>query len=177
MSDRSPGFARQTVVSRTDESFMAQALQLAGIAYRSGEVPVGALVVVDGHTIGEGYNRPITDHDPTAHAEVVALRAACARVGNYRLSEATLYVTVEPCTMCAGALVHARIKRIVFAAREPKAGAVVSHPVVQGTWLNHRIEVVEGVLAHESGELLSRFFAERRQQQKQSDTEGAFSID
>ena len=113
--------------------------------------------------LGEGANQPIRAHDPTAHAEIVALRAACAHVGNYRLTGATLYVTIEPCTMCAGALIHARIQTLVFGAREPRAGAVVSTAhVIENAGLNHRVEVVEGVLADDCGALLKAFFRERR---------------
>jgi tRNA(adenine34) deaminase len=123
---------------------------LAQQAAAAGEVPVGAVVVRDGVVLGEGANCPISGHDPTAHAEVVALRAAALTAGNYRLPDATLYVTTEPCTMCAGALVHARIGTLVFGTREPRAGAIVSTANVLGNaGLNHRIGVVEGVLAEQ----------------------------
>lgn len=141
---------------------MARALELAERAGQIDEVPVGALVVIDGLIIGEGHNQPIGKHDPTAHAEISALRAACEQVGNYRLPNATLYVTVEPCTMCTGALIHARIERLVFATREPKSGAVVSHPIATQESVNHHFEITEGVLAPQSRALLRRFFAARR---------------
>ncbi len=145
------------------EIWMRRALALAGQAAAEGEVPVGAVVVKDGEVLGEGYNRPIGAADPTAHAEILALRAAARRVGNYRLSGARLYVTVEPCTMCAGALVHARIATLVYGAPEPKAGAVRSTAaVLDNPALNHRVEVVAGVLADEAGALLKAFFADRR---------------
>jgi len=142
---------------------MREALVLADEAAAAGEVPVGAVVVVDGEIVGTGHNQPIGARDPTAHAEIVALREAARRVGNYRLTGATLYVTVEPCLMCVGAMVHARIGTLVFGAAEPKAGAVVStqqaldHPA-----LNHRVAVVAGVLADESRARMQQFFRDRR---------------
>jgi tRNA(adenine34) deaminase len=145
---------------------MANALELAEQAYRCGEVPVGAVVVLDGRVVGEGFNHPIQARDATSHAEVAALRDASARIGNYRLPGTTVYVTVEPCMMCAGALIHARVDRLVFGAIEPKAGAVVSHPVARGTWLNHQFAVEGGVCADECAELMSRFFAERRERNR-----------
>jgi tRNA(adenine34) deaminase len=146
-----------------EEQAMRRALQLAGRAADEGEVPVGAVVVMDGRIVGQGFNRPIRAQDPTAHAEIVALRSAAAQVGNYRLTGADLYVTIEPCLMCAGALVHARIARLVFGAREPRAGAVVSTlRALELPHLNHRVEVVEGVLAEEASALLRAFFAARR---------------
>jgi tRNA(adenine34) deaminase len=145
------------------DTYMARALQLAQQAAAAGEVPVGAVVVRDGVVLGEGANCPIGGRDPTAHAEIVALRAAALTVANYRLPDATLYVTVEPCTMCAGALVHARIGTLVFGTREPRAGAIVSTAnVLDNAGLNHRIGVVEGVLSAECAELLTRFFRARR---------------
>jgi tRNA(adenine34) deaminase len=142
---------------------MRAALDQARLAAGAGEVPVGAVVVVDGEVAGAGFNQPIGSHDPTAHAEIVAIRAAAARVGNYRLTGATLYVTVEPCLMCVGALVHARVGTLVFGAREPKAGAVVStlaaHELPS---LNHRIAAVGGVLEDECREVIQAFFRERR---------------
>ncbi len=153
---------RREVTSEHDDH-MRRAFAWAERAAQSGEVPVGAVVVRDGEILGEGANQPIGSHDPTAHAEIVALRAACARVGNYRLTGATLYATIEPCTMCAGALIHARIRTLVFGAREPRAGAVVSTAnVIENAALNHRIEVVEGVLADDCSALLKAFFRERR---------------
>ena len=142
---------------------MREALRLATHAASLGEVPVGAVVVRDGVIIGRGYNRPISGVDPTAHAEIVALRQAAAFTGNYRLSGADLYVTLEPCTMCAGALVHARVARLVFGTREPRAGAVVSTAqVLAAVSLNHHVEVVEGVLADEAQRLMQEFFRARR---------------
>ncbi len=152
------------LVDTTDDGYMRRALEWAARAARNGEVPVGAVVVRDGEVLGEGANQPIGSHDPTAHAEIVAMRAAAARIGNYRLSGATLYVTIEPCTMCAGALVHARIRTLVFGAREPRAGAVVSTAnAIENAALNHRVEVVEGVLADDCGALLKAFFRQRRE--------------
>lgn len=142
---------------------MRRALALAREAEAAGEVPVGALVVRDGEVIGEGWNRPIRSHDPTAHAEIVALRDAAARVGNYRLTGADLYVTLEPCLMCAGAIVHARIRRLVFGAADPRAGAAGTvFEVLESPALNHRVAVTGGVLAQPGGELLQRFFRARR---------------
>ena len=142
---------------------MGEALALAAEAARVGEVPVGAVVVKQGRVIGRGFNRPITSSDPTAHAEIVALREAAAAEGNYRLPGCELYVTLEPCAMCVGAMVHARIARIVFGARDPKTGAcgsIVDLPGVANFNPHGRFE--GGVLAQECGELLRRFFAERR---------------
>ena len=139
---------------------MRRALDEAERARASGEVPVGAVVVDgDGKLIGAGHNAPITECDPTAHAEITALRSACRAVGNYRLPGATLYVTIEPCTMCVGAMVHARIKRLVFGAKEPKAGASA---LLDSPAFNWRIAVTSGVLAAECGQLLAEFFQERR---------------
>ena len=146
-----------------DEGFMNRAIELAREAQAAGEVPVGALIVRDGEILAEGFNRPISTHDPTAHAEMVALRAAAARVDNYRLTGTTLYVTLEPCAMCAGAMVHARVARLVYAASDPRAGAAGSvFNVVQNAALNHRLEVVPGVLAEACGTLLRDFFVARR---------------
>ena len=150
-----------------DEAFMVAALARARTALDRGEVPVGAVVVLDGAIAGEGVNQPIATHDPTAHAEIVAIRAAAARIGNYRLNGATLYVTIEPCLMCVGAMVHARIARLVYGAPEPKAGAIESamraldHPS-----LNHRFEVTRGVLEAECRDLVQGFFKARRQGQQ-----------
>lgn len=147
----------------TDQAFMDRALALAERGAVSGEVPVGALVVHAGAVIGEGWNRPVGSHDPTAHAEIVALRAAAAAIGNYRLTGATLYVTIEPCTMCTGALVHARIARLVYGAEEPRAGAIRSAArALDNAGMNHRVEVTAGVRAEAAAELLTRFFRERR---------------
>jgi len=156
-----------------DQSFMRQAQALAARAAELGEVPVGALVVLDGQIIGEGWNRPISSHDPTAHAEIMAMRQASERIGNYRLVGAELYVTIEPCTMCAGAIVHARIARVVFGAAEPKAGAVVSNACVfDQPWVNHRPEYQGGVLADACSQQISDFFRLRRAQKKRLKTPG-----
>jgi tRNA(adenine34) deaminase len=156
--------ARQgPAAGNADEAFMHAALELAVEAGRRSEVPVGAVVVLDGAVVGEGFNQPISTHDPTAHAEIQALRAAGRRVGNYRLTGATLYVTVEPCQMCVGAMVHARIAAVVYGTREPKAGAIESamraheHPS-----LNHRMTARGGVLEDECRALIQEFFRERR---------------
>jgi len=145
------------------EQFMREALRLAALAGDQGEVPVGAVVVVDGVIVGRGHNRPIMARDPTAHAEIVALRQAASYLGNYRLTSAELYVTIEPCAMCAGALVHARIERVVFGAREPRAGAVVSTTqLLDLPALNHRVRAEEGLLADEAQRLMQAFFRQRR---------------
>ncbi|HJT97098.1 MAG TPA: tRNA adenosine(34) deaminase TadA [Rhodanobacteraceae bacterium] len=143
---------------------MSHALDLARHAEsREGEVPVGAVLVLDGRIIGEGWNRNITASDPTAHAEILALRDAGRRLGNYRFPGAELYVTLEPCAMCAGAIVHARLARVVFAARDPKTGAAGSvFDILQHERHNHRVEVTEGVLAAQAGDLLKGFFRSRR---------------
>ena len=142
---------------------MGLALDLAHEAGAAGEVPVGALIVLDGEVVGRGCNQPIGRHDPTAHAEVMALRDAAARLGNYRLPGATLYVTLEPCAMCAGAIMQARIGRVVFGARDPKTGAAGSViDLFAESRLNHHASVVGGVLAEPCGSLLSGFFAARR---------------
>jgi tRNA(adenine34) deaminase len=146
-----------------DEVYMRRALELARHAEEAGEVPVGALVVLNDEIIGEGWNQPIVSNDPTAHAEIVALRAAAAYVRNYRLSDAVLYVTLEPCAMCAGAMVHARIARVVYGAADPKSGAAGSvFNLLESSTLNHRAQVLRGVLAEECGEMLRTFFAARR---------------
>jgi tRNA(adenine34) deaminase len=145
------------------EPFMREALAEARRAAAAGEVPVGAVVVLGGEVVGRGFNQPISGNDPTAHAEIVALRDAARRVGNYRLTGATMVVTVEPCLMCVGALVHARVARLVFGAPEPKAGAIVSAMrALEHPRLNHRFEVVEGVLAGECRQVVRAFFRERR---------------
>jgi len=147
-----------------DERWMRAALAEARRAAESREVPVGAVVVRDGAVLGAGGNRPIAACDPTAHAEIVALRAAARAVGNYRLPGAALYVTVEPCTMCVGAMLHARIERLVFGAAEPKAGAValLADPPTRERAHNHRVTVTGGVLAEPCGALLTAFFEQRR---------------
>ncbi|MCB1854251.1 MAG: tRNA adenosine(34) deaminase TadA [Halieaceae bacterium] len=142
---------------------MRRALELADRAAARQEVPIGALVVRDGQLLGEGWNQVISAGDPTAHAEIVALRAAARRVGNYRLPDTTLYVTLEPCTMCAGALVHARVAQLVFAACEPRAGVVCSTcSMLDEPRFNHRVRWQGGILAAESGERLQAFFRARR---------------
>jgi tRNA(adenine34) deaminase len=142
---------------------MREALALAGRAEAEGEVPVGAIVVRDGAVLGEGSNRPIAAHDPTAHAEILALRAAAARAGDYRLGGATLYVTLEPCPMCAAAIAHARIARLVFGAWDPRQGAAGSaFDLVSAPALNHRVDAFGGVLSAECGALLRGFFSGRR---------------
>lgn len=147
-----------------DEKWMTRALALAAMAAAAGEVPVGAVVVLDGREIGAGFNAPITGCDPTAHAEIQALRSAARRVGNYRLPGATLYVTLEPCTMCAGAMVHSRISRLVYGATEPKAGAVESaRQTLQDEHFNWQIAVTGGVLASQCKDTIQRFFASRRE--------------
>ncbi len=142
---------------------MREALALADAAGQAGEVPVGAVVVKDGAVIGRGYNQPISGHDPTAHAEVVAMRDAAQHLGNYRLTDCALYVTLEPCAMCAGAMMHARIARVVYGARDPKTGACGSVvDLFAEARLNHHATVSGGVLAAEAAQLLQAFFAGRR---------------
>jgi tRNA(adenine34) deaminase len=147
----------------TDQEAMEAALQQARLAAAAGEVPIGAVVLREGEIVARGQNRVLRDSDPTAHAELVALRAAAVAIGNYRLNGCTLSVTLEPCTMCAGAMIHARLDRLVFAAADPKAGAcgsvlsVLNHPQ-----LNHQMQVEQGLMAEESAELLRGFFRERR---------------
>jgi tRNA(adenine34) deaminase len=147
----------------TDHDLMNLALEEARIAGAAGEVPIGAIVVHEGMVVGHGQNRVMRDIDPAAHAEIVALRAAARTLGNYRLSDCELYVTLEPCSMCAGALIHARLRRLVYAASDPKAGAVESVlQVLNHPALNHRMEVTSGIFAEEAGEMLRSFFRERR---------------
>jgi tRNA(adenine34) deaminase len=147
----------------SDERFMRAALEEAARGEKAGEVPVGAVVVVDGAIVGRGANAPVANSDPTAHAEMLAVREASRALANYRLEAATLYVTLEPCAMCAGALVAARIRRLVFGARDLRFGAVRSKfRLADSDLLNHRVEVVEGVLAAECLALLQDFFRERR---------------
>ena len=154
-------------MKKDDVFWMQKALALAEQAAGNQEVPVGAVVVIDDEIVGQGCNAPIGSCDPTAHAEVLAIRDACERVGNYRLPEATLYVTIEPCTMCTGAIVHARLKRVVFGAIEPKAGAVVSqNQLLDHPAMNTSVEVTQGVLAEESSRIISSFFALRREKKK-----------
>ncbi|MDB5765792.1 MAG: cumB [Collimonas fungivorans] len=153
-----------------DAIYMQQAISQARNAWALGEVPVGALIVKDGQIIATGFNQPIGNHDPTAHAEIMALRAAATILGNYRLPGCEMYVTLEPCAMCAGAMMHARLARVVFGASDPKTGACGSVlNLFEQEQLNHHTELTAGVLAEECGTLLKEFFAERRQaQQKQS---------
>jgi len=150
-------------INASDELWMEEALRCAQRALEAGEVPVGAIVICDGRILGRGWNRNITDSDPTAHAEILALREAGATIGNHRLGECDLFVTIEPCAMCAGAMVHARIKRLVYGADDPKAGAVTSIvQVLNHPQMNHKIEVRSGVLAGRSAEVLQTFFRSRR---------------
>lgn len=147
----------------SDQDWMRHALNLAAQAAAEGEVPVGAVLVQDGELVAEGWNRPIGLHDPSAHAEMLAMRAAAAYLGNYRLAGTTLYVTLEPCVMCAGAIVHARIGRLVFGARDPKAGAVDSvYDVIARPRLNHVVQWQGGVLEEECSGILREFFRARR---------------
>jgi tRNA(adenine34) deaminase len=145
------------------DTFMRAALEEARLAFDAGEVPVGAVVVLDGQIIGRGFNQPIGSSDPTAHAEIIAMRSAASALGNYRLVGTTMYVTIEPCLMCVGAMVHARVETLVFGAPEPKAGAVVStcraHELPS---LNHRIEVLGGVLEEDCRAIIQEFFRGRR---------------
>jgi tRNA(adenine34) deaminase len=155
----------ENMPSRDDAAWMELALEQAALAASVGEVPVGALVIKDGEIIGRGHNRNLLDDDPSAHAEIVALRQAAARLGNHRLTGCVMVATIEPCSMCAGALIHARIARLVYGASDPKAGAagsalqVINHP-----GLNHRMEVTAGVLAGKCSEVLQAFFRQKRQQ-------------
>ncbi len=142
---------------------MRKALEMACRARDKGEVPVGAIVVKDGEVAGQGYNRPISDSDPTAHAEIMALRDAAVKLGNYRLSGCVLYVTLEPCLMCAGAMIHSRIRRLVYGASDPKTGVIKSHPgAFEHEFVNHRIAVTSDILAEECGKVLSGFFMDKR---------------
>ncbi len=145
-----------------DKIFMQRAIELAQIAQQQNEVPIGALVVSDNHIIGEGWNSPIKHSDPTAHAEVCALRAAASHLQNYRLLNTTLYVTLEPCIMCIGAIVHARVQRVVYGASDPKVGAV-GFALQNKNQLNHQVEYCSGLLAEQSSKLLVDFFRQRRQ--------------
>lgn len=147
----------------SDSKYMERALELAREAQRAGEVPVGAVIVKDDAIVGEGWNRPISTNDPTAHAEIVAMRAAAQKLSTYRLLDTTLYVTLEPCPMCAGAMVHARVRRLVYAATDPRAGAAGTiFNIVQHPSLNHRVECEAGLMSEECGTLLRAFFQGRR---------------
>ncbi|HSC66910.1 MAG TPA: tRNA adenosine(34) deaminase TadA [Cellvibrio sp.] len=151
-----------------DNHWMNYAIELASRGEAIGEVPVGAVIVYAGEILGEGYNQPISSNDPTAHAEIVALRAAAAKVQNYRLVGSTIYVTLEPCTMCVGALVHARIARLVFGTTETKAGAVVSKSqLLDNDYFNHKVDYAGGLMAQQCQHQLSEFFAKRRKQKRQ----------
>lgn len=175
------GMAKEGEVSQSgsqqeliDQAWMLKALSLADKAAELGEVPVGAVVVLDGEIIGQGWNQPIGLHDPTAHAEMIALREAASNVGNYRVVNADLYVTLEPCSMCAGAMVHARVRRVVFGAYEPKAGVIVSQQhFLQQSWLNHSVEYTAGVLADVCSKKLSQFFKSRRAQKRRDKDQDA----
>ena len=159
--------AMEDIATEEDIMWMRHALTLADKAESIGEVPVGACVVLNGELIGEGFNTPITDNDPSAHAELRAVKEAASTVQNYRLIDATLYVTLEPCSMCAGMLVHARVKRVVFGAKDAKTGAAGSvMNLLQHPALNHQLEVVSGVLADECANKLSDFFRKRRKEIK-----------
>lgn len=147
----------------THDNWMRRALELAQLASALGEVPVGAVIVRDGVIIGEGYNQPISTHDPSAHAEIIALRDASKNTENYRLPGSTMFVTIEPCTMCVGALIHARVDTVVFGAREPKAGVLVSNlQLHEEGHFNHQLKFVEGVLAEDCSALMRDFFLTRR---------------
>jgi tRNA(adenine34) deaminase len=147
-----------------DAAWMVLALEQARMAAEAGEVPVGALVIKDGEIVGKGHNRNLLDNDPTAHAEIIALRQAAARLGNHRLSGCVMVATIEPCAMCAGALIHARISRLVYGATDPKAGAAGSVlQVLNHSSLNHQIEVTSGVLSGQCSEILQEFFRHKRQ--------------
>ena len=161
-----------------DERYMRRAIELAAQGEQLGEVPVGAVIVCGNAIIGEGFNKPITSYDPTAHAEIIAIRMAAEHVQNYRLIDSTLYVTLEPCTMCVGALIHSRISRLVFGTTEPKAGAVVSQTrLLDAEYFNHRVNSQGGVLAEECQHQLSDFFRRRREELKQQKNELAKSED
>ena len=160
-----------------DVDWMREAYALAEHAAQLGEVPVGAILVRAGQVLGRGHNQPIISSDPTAHAEIVALRDAAGRSGNYRLPGSTLYVTIEPCTMCAGALLHARIERLVFAAREPREGSVRSVArVLEIAGRNHAVAITEGILAEECGALLQQFFRRKRFLRHERDATGDASV-
>ena len=152
---------------KTDQHYMQQALELAAKAAAQGEVPVGAVVVLDDEIIGQGWNQPILSNDPTAHAEIMALRDAALKLANYRLPSATLYVTIEPCTMCAGAMIHARIARVVYGATEPKSGVAESNGCLfNDEYFNHQVVVRGGVLAEQCSAVISDFFQSRREQKR-----------
>ncbi len=147
----------------TDDDYMKMALAEAESAFKKDEVPVGAILLLEGRIIGRAHNEPITRNDPSAHAEMLALRQAAEAIGNYRLTEASLYVTLEPCIMCAGAIIQARLGRVIYGASDPKCGAVASlYEVLNDKRLNHQVAVTGGILKEECGEIISRFFREKR---------------
>lgn len=155
---------------QTDNDFMRIALEEAQKAYSRGEVPVGAVLVRKGNVLARAHNSPIMNNDPSAHAEILVLRQSGEKISNYRLTDAELFVTIEPCIMCAGAIIHARLGRVIFGARDPKCGAAVSlYNVLNDERLNHQVEITEGVLLEECGEILSRFFREKRIKADSSD--------
>lgn len=159
---------RDTIFSAEDMHWMSYALQLAAKGEAIGEVPVGAVIVQNEKIIGEGFNQPISSHDPTAHAEIIALRQAAELVQNYRLVGSTIYVTLEPCTMCVGALVHARVARLIFGTAETKAGAVVSKSqLLDNDYFNHKVDYAGGLMAQQCQHQLSHFFSMRREQKRQ----------
>ncbi len=158
-----------------DQFFMKFALAEARQAREAGEVPIGAVIVIENQIFGSGHNRPIGLHDPTAHAEILAIRQAASRTGNYRLTDATIYVTIEPCAMCSGAMVNARVKRLVYGASDLRAGAVDSiFQICTSSSLNHRLEVTSGVLAQDCRDLIQAFFKERRKNRFEADLEADF---
>ncbi|MCP4270406.1 MAG: tRNA adenosine(34) deaminase TadA [Gammaproteobacteria bacterium] len=158
--------------SKQDHLFMQHALKLAETAVQNGEVPIGAVLVLQGKIIGEGFNTSISDHDPTAHAEMNAIRQAAKRQQNYRLPGSTLYVTLEPCSMCAGALIHSRVERLVYAASDTKTGACGSvFDVISTNQRNHRVQYEKGLLGEEAGTMLSNFFKKRRADKKMKQQE------
>ena len=149
-----------------DEDWILYALELAKRAAQKGEIPVGAVIVYQGEVLGEGWNQPIASHDPTAHAEIQAIREAANRIGNYRLLNTILYATLEPCAMCAGAMVHARINRLVYGAHDPKAGAVKTRAsLLDSVHLNHKVSWEGGILADSCGQVLTQFFKKKREKQ------------
>ena len=151
------------ITNMSDEHWMQRALELAHKAEAAGEVPVGAIIVLNGELIAEGWNQPIRSSDPTAHAEIMALRAAGQKLGNYRLLDAELYVTLEPCPMCVGAMLHARVKRVIYAATDPKTGALDgAYDLLNSVSHNHSFEVTKGILEEQSREMLQGFFRSRR---------------
>ena len=159
---------------KTDQHFIQQAMKLAAKAAAQGEVPVGAVVVLDNKIIGQGWNQPIVANDPTAHAEIMALRDAASKLANYRLPSATLYVTIEPCSMCAGAIIHARIARVVYGATEPKSGVAESNGCLfNAKHFNHQVELHGGVLVEQCSALISDFFQARREQKRSQKTGSA----